>query len=174
MRGNLGFLIATALISCHSAPAPQPGPAPEGTVASDKAVSLIGLIRTQGTQPGVPDYTLLFTASGEAFYSGALAIPTPGLFSGRISTGNFQHLASQLTEAGLVPVASGGSASVADDCRGNAKLALSLQVANGYYVVTTFCAGSVQEKALATPIYNATEAIIWQPGMRRLTLIPPK
>ena len=174
MRGNLTLLVATAAICCHPAPASQPSPAPEGTVGSDTMVTLIALTRTYGTQPSVPNYTLLFTASGEVFYSGSLAIPTPGLFSGRISTGTFHRLATQLSEAGLVPLTTGAGTVVAGDCHAEATLALSLQTANGHYAVTSFCAGSAQEKAFATPIYKVTEAMLWQPGMRRLTLVPPK
>ena len=174
MRPQPMFLVIAALVSCHSAPSPQPGPAPEGASAADTTVSLIALTRIHGAEPTVPDYTLLFTASGEVFYSGSPAIPAPGLFSGHISSGSFHRLASQLTAGGLAPATSGTSQAVTPQCHAAAQLTVSLQTANGHYAVTSFCAGSVQEKALAAPIYQATEATFWQPGMRRLTLVPPK
>lgn len=153
------------LLSCRPAPMACPSPS-QGLV-----VTQVLLERGTGSHPTDPDFTITFTASGDALYAGSARVPIPGSYMGRIGPERFTGLVNRLLSAGL-PVPGSGAPPAEATCGPASTVTLAYQTISGQFAHISVCPGSVEERRLLTPLYQLVEQTRWQPGATILSLGP--
>jgi hypothetical protein len=165
------LLAVAAIAGCRASQVAQTCPTPESAASAAMLVTQVLLRRGPDMAPGLPDYSLSLTASGDALYVGSLTVPVPGQYMGRLGPTDFQRIVSDLLARGLTLDAEPREPA-AHPCAPQPVISISLQTADGRYSSTTFCGRSDAESRLAGPIYSAIEQIRWYPGAKSLALSP--
>jgi hypothetical protein len=166
--------VIAALVGCHPSQLAQSCPAP---APAAQPLFVTQLLLQRGDPEAGPEgseFTLTFSASGDALYAGSSRVPIKGQYMGRIGPERFAGLVTSLTAAGLPsPAEPPRESAPVGVCLPAEMISLSFQTADGRFRRSIFCAGSDAERQLAAPIYRLAEQVRWQPGSLALRLGEP-